>query len=126
MQCDKLTISFADVAQLVVQLIRNQQVAGPSPAISSKKDGRVRLFVLLQSGTQTKVLVIARTQTVLKHSQALAKNKPPACFLNASPRHQLQKRRKSPSFCFATKRDLDPGFALTQKTYFAASVCDIN
>ena len=72
MQCDKLTISFADVAQLVVQLIRNQQVAGPSPAISSKKYGKVRLFVLLQSGTQTK------------------------------------------------------GFALTQKTYFAASVCDIN
>ena len=27
--------SYADVAQLVEQLIRNQQVAGPSPAISS-------------------------------------------------------------------------------------------
>ena len=29
-------ISYANVAQLVVQLIRNQQVAGPSPAIGSK------------------------------------------------------------------------------------------
>ena len=30
--------THADVAQLVEQLIRNQQVAGSSPAISSKKD----------------------------------------------------------------------------------------
>ena len=33
--------SYADVAQLVEQLIRNQQVAGPSPAISSKRPNKV-------------------------------------------------------------------------------------
>ena len=32
----KLSEKNANVAQLVEQLIRNQQVAGPSPAISSK------------------------------------------------------------------------------------------
>ena len=31
------SMKYADVAQLVEQLIRNQQVAGSSPAISSKQ-----------------------------------------------------------------------------------------
>ena len=33
---------YADVAQLVEQLIRNQQVAGSSPAISSKEKLRFK------------------------------------------------------------------------------------
>ncbi len=36
--------SYADVAQLVEQLIRNQQVAGPSPAISSKRLNKVLFY----------------------------------------------------------------------------------
>ena len=46
--------SNADVAQLVEQLIRNQQVAGSSPAISSTKKDRLYMrrsfFVILQNG----------------------------------------------------------------------------
>ena len=43
----------ADVAQLVEQLIRNQQVAGSSPAISSKKNhpyGWFFLFIMPNTG----------------------------------------------------------------------------
>ena len=43
----KVYFPNADVAQLVEQLIRNQQVAGSSPAISSKKD--IAGFILAMS-----------------------------------------------------------------------------
>ncbi len=39
---------YANVAQLVEQLIRNQQVAGPSPAISSKTKIPVGGFFVLE------------------------------------------------------------------------------
>ena len=45
-------VRYAGVAQLVEQLIRNQQIAGPSPATSSNKKtatlfSRLRSFLLL-------------------------------------------------------------------------------
>ena len=39
----------AGMAQLVEQLIRNQQVAGSSPATSSKKAGHLTCFFSIQS-----------------------------------------------------------------------------
>ena len=39
-----IMILFATVAQLVEQLIRNQQVAGSSPASSSKKSRKAKAF----------------------------------------------------------------------------------
>ena len=46
--------SNADVAQLVEQLIRNQQVAGSSPAISSKKRTKqlLRSFFIQAAGSK--------------------------------------------------------------------------
>ena len=48
----KVCFTNADVAQLVEQLIRNQQVAGSSPAISSKKTTRMGGFFFLLCKTR--------------------------------------------------------------------------
>ncbi len=52
---NRLSGLFATVAQSVEQLIRNQQVAGSSPASSSKQKGQalgLTLFIMLQDNAQ--------------------------------------------------------------------------
>ena len=50
---------IASVAQQVEQLIRNQQVAGPNPATSSKKRTICALFIFCKSATNDCTLFLA-------------------------------------------------------------------
>ena len=59
----KASFTSADVAQLVEQLIRNQQVAGSSPAISSKIP-RIRVGFLLFT---ISICIAVRTATLFTH-----------------------------------------------------------
>ena len=47
LRCYNSQVNFAGMAQLVEQLIRNQQVAGSSPATSSKKSTCIKQVLFL-------------------------------------------------------------------------------